>query len=57
MVLEDIPKVVVDYEHAPYRKRKEVDTGRFELLYKAKFQVEQPKVLNLNLTIEGKKAN
>ena len=36
MVLEDSIKVVVDYNLAPEKKKKKVDTGLYECIYKAK---------------------
>ena len=44
MVLEDTIKVVVDYAGAPEKKKKrgEVDTGLFEMVYKAKRMVDKP---------------
>ena len=54
MVLEDTIKVVVDYAEA--KKKSKVDTGRFELIFKAKRTVDRPtKSFGLNLVCEGKK--
>ena len=36
MCLEDTVKVMVDYENAPTAKKKaKIDTGEYELIYKA----------------------
>ena len=36
MVLEDTMKVVVDHHYTPYNKRKQVDTGLYECIYRAR---------------------
>jgi hypothetical protein len=55
-LLSDIVKVTIDYEEAPVRIKPEIDTGDFELLFKAKEQVERPKnALHLTLMCEGKR--
>jgi len=54
MVLSDLVKVIVDYPNA--KKKKKCDIGGFELLHKAKMQVDRPKgTMTLNLPVEGKK--
>jgi len=54
MVLSDLVKVIVDYPNS--KKKKAADTGGFELLHKAKMQVDRPKMtMTLNLPVEGKK--
>ncbi|CEM06450.1 unnamed protein product [Vitrella brassicaformis CCMP3155] len=54
-VLEDSIKVMVDYNLAPPKKRDQVDTGRFELLYKHKRCVERPQAsLGVSLVLQGK---
>ena len=53
MVLEDTIKVVVDYAGA--RKKKKVDTGLFECVYRAKRTVDKPmSSFGLNLEVVGK---
>ena len=55
--LEDIVKVLVDYEEAKTAKKKaKVDTGEFELIYKASRIVDKPlNSFGLNMEIKGKK--
>lgn len=55
--LEDIVKVLVDYEDAKTAKKKaKVDTGEFELIYKASRIVDKPlNSFGLNMEIKGKK--
>jgi len=54
MVLEDTVKVVVDYADA--KKKKKVDTGLFECVYRAEKIVDKPmNSFGLNLVCEGKK--
>lgn len=56
MCLEDTVKVMVDYENAPTAKKKaKVDTGEYELIYKADQVVQKPlNTYGLNLEIHGK---
>ena len=55
MVLEDTVKVVVDYAHAPDKKKKNIDTGLFEMVYKSKRMVDKPlNSFGLNIEIHGK---
>lgn len=53
--LEDVCKVIIDYDDAKTEKKKnKVDTGQFELIYKANQQVEKPmNSFGLNLEIVG----
>lgn len=55
--LEDTVKVIVDYEIPKTQKKKnQVDTGEYELIYKADTVVEKPlNCFGLNLEIIGKK--
>lgn len=54
LVLDDLPKVILDYPKA--KKKKKCDTGGFVLCHKAKMQVERPKnAMTVNLGLEGKK--
>mmetsp|Transcript_23877 Transcript_23877/g.16859 ORF Transcript_23877/g.16859 Transcript_23877/m.16859 type:complete len:110 (+) Transcript_23877:450-779(+) len=54
MVSEDIVKVVVDYANAPNNKKKKVDTGLYECIYKAKRIVDKPmSSFGLNLEVKG----
>lgn len=57
--LEDILKVIIDYHYAPTAKaKKAVDTGEFELIYKANRVVDKPMhSFGLNLEIKGAKIN
>ena len=53
--LEDTCKVVVDYEQASFKKRKKLDTGEYELIYKANQQVDKPLgSFGINMDIVGK---
>lgn len=53
--MTDVCKVVIDYEEAKTeKKKKQVDTGEFELIFKANQQVEKPiNSFGLNLEIVG----
>jgi tubulin monoglycylase TTLL3/8 len=55
--LEDTCKVIIDYEQPMSQKKKaKVDTGEFELIYKAKRFVEKPlNSFGLNMEIKGTK--
>ena len=56
MVLEDSIKVVVDYNSAPDKKKKKVDTGLYECIYKAKRIVDKPMAsFGLNMEVKGAK--
>ncbi len=56
MVLEDSIKVVVDYNLAPEKKKKKVDTGLYECIYKAKRIVDKPMAsFGLNMEVKGSK--
>lgn len=56
MVLEDTIKVVIDYGLASEKKRRRVDTGGFECVYKAKRIVDKPmNSFGLNMEVVGKK--
>ena len=56
MVLEDTIKVVVDYGMASAKKQRKVDTGLFELVYKARRIVDKPmNSFGLNMEVVGKK--
>lgn len=57
--LEDCCKVIIDYADAPTeKKKKKVDTGEFELIYKASQMVEKPlNSFGLNLEINGSQIN
>jgi hypothetical protein len=54
--LEDVAKVIIDYPEAKTSKQKKrVDTGEFELIFKASRLVEKPlNAFGLNLAIQGK---
>ena len=56
MVLEDVIKVVVDYNGKKTDKQKaKVDTGLFECIYRAKRVVDKPMgSFGLNLEVKGK---
>ena len=55
LLLEDIVKVVIDYDKANIRKKSNVDTGLWKCIYKAKQPVTMPKnSFNLKLDISGK---
>jgi hypothetical protein len=55
MVLEDVIKVVVDYNGKKTDKQKaKVDTGLFECIYRAKRVVDKPMgSFGLNLEVKG----
>ena len=55
--LEDTVKVIVDYEEAKTAKKKaQVDTGNYELIFKASRHVEKPlNAFGLNIQVQGKK--
>ena len=54
LVLNDLPKVILDYPRA--RRKKDCDTGGFVLLHKAKMQVDRPpNAMTINLGVEGKR--
>jgi tubulin monoglycylase TTLL3/8 len=55
--LEDVCKVLVDYELAKTAKAKaKVDTGEFELIFKASRMVEKPLMtFGMNMELKGKK--
>jgi tubulin monoglycylase TTLL3/8 len=57
--LEDILKVIIDYHSASTAKaKKAIDTGEFELIYKANRVVDKPMhSFGLNLEIKGNKIN
>ena len=56
MVLEDSIKVVVDYNSAPDKKKKKIDTGLYECIYKAKRIVDKPMAsFGLNMEVKGAK--
>jgi len=55
LVCEDTIKVIVDYYMAPKKKKKEIDTGLFKKIYKAKKAIDKPLQFGLNLVCEGKK--
>lgn len=57
MCLEDICKVLIDYEIPKTAKGKaKVDTGEFELIYKASRVVEKPLMtFGMNMELKGKK--
>ena len=57
MVLEDTCKVLIDYADAPTQKKKnKVETGEYELIFKANQTVEKPlNSYGLNLEINGRK--
>jgi hypothetical protein len=56
MVLNDVPKVILDYPKA--KKKSKCDTGGFVLCHKSKLQVDRPQnAMSVNLAIEGKKVN
>lgn len=58
MVLEDTVKVVVDHHLAPEKKKKKIDTGLFECIYRAKRTVDKPmNSFGLNIECVGKKIN
>lgn len=58
MVLEDTIKVVVDHHFAPERKKKKVDTGLYECIYRAKRIVDKPiGSYGLQMEIKGSKIN
>lgn len=51
--LNDIVKVVIDYNEAPKKERKKVDTGAFKLIYKGIEIPDKHITTGLNLGIEG----
>ena len=51
--LQDIVKVVVDYNGAPKKEKKSIDTGNFKKIYKGIQVPEKPINTGLNLCIEG----
>ena len=54
MVLQDLPKVIIDYPNSNYRKN--CDTGGFVLVHRDQFEVQRPQNVNLsNFQCEGKK--
>lgn len=54
MVLEDTIKVVVDYGMASEKKRKKVDTGLYECIFRSKRVVDKPMgSFGLNLEVKG----
>jgi len=54
MVSEDTVKVIVDHNMAPKKKKKSIDTGKFECIYRGKEFVDKPlNSVGLNLFIEG----
>ena len=55
--LEDCCKVIIDYEIPKTQKKKnKVDTGEFELIFKANQHVEKPlNSFGLNLEVHGSK--
>ena len=56
--LEDTCKIIIDYEIPKTAKGKaKVETGEYELIYKAKRQVEQPLNYGIDLELKGKKIN
>ena len=56
MVMEDTVKVIVDYHFASKKKKKEVDTGDWELIYESESMVEKPLAsFNIELELVGKK--
>jgi len=56
MVLEDTIKVVVDYNTVLDRKKKKIDTGLYECIYRAKRIVDKPMTsFGLNMEIKGTK--
>ena len=58
MVLEDTVKVVVDYALAGEKKKKKVDTGLYECIYRAKRIVDKPlKSFGLSMECKGSKIN
>ena len=54
MVLNDLPKVIVDYNGAK-KKKKSIDTGLFTCVYKGMTVPDKPLTsFGLNLMLEGK---
>ena len=53
MCLDDIVKVVVDYNDAPKKERKKIDTGAFKLIHKGVEIPDKHITTGLNLGIEG----
>jgi tubulin monoglycylase TTLL3/8 len=54
-VMEDVIKVIVDYNFASKKKKHSVDTGNFTMLCKSKNAVERPiQSFGINLVCEGK---
>ena len=55
--LEDTCKIIIDYEIPKTAKAKaKVDTGQYELIYKASRQVEKPlNTYGLDMELKGKK--
>jgi len=55
MCLEDTCKVIIDYEvPKTNKKRSQIDTGEYELIYKSSRVVEKPlNTFGLNLDIKG----
>ena len=55
MVSEDTIKVVVDYAQAPPNKKKHVDTGLYECIFKASRTVDKPiGSYGLQMEVQGK---
>ena len=56
LCLEDTIKVVIDYASEPsLKKRKKIDTGLYECIYRAKNPVEKPQhSAGTNLEVKGK---
>ncbi len=54
MGLEDLVKVVVDYDMAPKNQRKNIDTGKWKRIFKSPAVIEKPLNIGLNLMCEGK---
>ena len=54
MVSEDTIKVVVDYAGASEKNKKDIDTGLYKCIYKAKKTVDMPhRSFGLDLVAEG----
>jgi tubulin monoglycylase TTLL3/8 len=52
--LRDLAKVVIDWQFAPKKLRKKVDTGGFKLIYKGVEFEERTNNVGINLLLEGK---
>ena len=50
--MTELPKVIIDYAKAK-KSNETVDTGDFQLVYKAKSEVQRPKGIGMDLRVDG----